>query len=586
MADIREFVLVDAEFYPEGGEEGGRPVPVCLVAKEYYSGRSWLLWGDELSALRRPPFDIGMHTAMVAFFASAEATVFNALNWPLPENVIDLYAEYRCRNNGGPLSDHRSLREVMLDKNLPFMSEQRKELMRKLILTCDPRIHEENKPEILAYCGEDDDGTGALLRRSGNWLDMPRALLRGRYMMAAAQVEWNGIPIDVSWWHRFLACHERLRSSLIERWDTPYGVYGKDYEWSFRRFAMMLRRRGISDWPIAEKSKRLLIKDDVFKDQCRIHPEIEGLRQLRKILRMLQEPKLAVGPDGRNRTPVAGFGTETGRNAPKAAKLIFGQARCMRGMIRPTEGQAVVYIDWEAQEIAVAAALSNDRNMRDSYLSGDPYLHFAVAVGLAPAGATKASHGEVRDVCKILMLGINYGMTVIGLARRSGKAGREAESLMLLHQHYYRTYWHWLRSVVERADLRGYIKTVFGWRLLVTDETDERTLMNFLMQATGAEMMRIACIALVEKGIKVCGIVHDAFLIEASLPVIGAVAALAEGVMQETGYRLLGFPVRTEARVIAYPHGYMDEIDRAKDDKEAKGARMWDELNELMVEAG
>ena len=29
-------------------------------------------------------------------------------------------------------------------------------------------------------------------------IDLPRALLRGRYMAAAAAMEWNGVPIDVT----------------------------------------------------------------------------------------------------------------------------------------------------------------------------------------------------------------------------------------------------------------------------------------------------------------------------------------------------------------------------------------------------
>jgi DNA polymerase family A len=585
-ADIGEFVLVDGEFYPEDGVEGGRPVPVCIVVKEFRSGRTWRLWRDELRSLKGPPFDTGPYTAIVAFFASAEGTLFKALGWAMPENVIDLYAEYRCRYNGGPKSACRSLLDIMLDSNQPFMSEQRKEEMRATILTGEPNIHEQCKEEIQDYCSEDVDALRILLRHSGDRIDVPRALLRGRYMIATAEVEWISLPIDVGWWRRFLDRRPAIRSGLIRKWDAKYQVYGKDEAWSFKRFGKMLRRFGIENWPRSEpgggKPGHYLIKDEVFKEQCRVHPELEGLRQLRKVLRMIQEPKLRVGPDGRNRVSVGGFGTESGRNAPKAGIFICGQARCMRGMIRPTEGMALAYIDWAAQEIAVAASLSRDENMKASYLSGDPYLHFAIAVGLAPPHATKATHGEIREICKTLMLGINYGMTVFGLAARLEISGREAESLMLLHRNHYRTYWRWLQSIVEKADLRGFIKTMFGWRLQVTDKTTERTLMNFPMQATGAEMMRIACIAMVEKRIRVCAILHDAFFIEAPLPVIGAVTALAEGIMQETGYRLIGLPVRTEARVIAHPDGYMDGIDRGKNDKEAKAARMWDDINELM----
>src|SRR5262249_34060810 len=124
MFEIQEFIGIDTEFFPENGVEGGRPVPVCLVAKEFYSGRVWRLWGEELRAMRRPPFDTGPHTVLVAFFASSEIVIFRALGWPLFENVLCLYSEYRCHNNGGPKSNQKSLREVMINDNLPFMSEQ------------------------------------------------------------------------------------------------------------------------------------------------------------------------------------------------------------------------------------------------------------------------------------------------------------------------------------------------------------------------------------------------------------------------------------------------------------------------------
>jgi hypothetical protein len=176
----------------------------------------------------------------------------------------------------------------------------------------------------------------------------------------------------------------------------------------------LLRRLGITDWVKTEKSGRYYLEKDYFKDQCRIYPRLEGLRQLKKTIRLLQEPKLSIGTDGRNRAPVAGFGAESGRNAPKASKFLPLQARCMRGMIRPSEGMALAYIDWEAQEIAIAAALSRDPNLMLAYQSGDPYLFFAKMVGLVPADATKSSHGTIREICKTLMLSVNYGMSALG----------------------------------------------------------------------------------------------------------------------------------------------------------------------------
>ena len=590
--DICEFILGDCEFFPEGGLEGGRPRPVCFVVEEYYSGKVHRLWWDELQSLTSLPFDVGPRTAFVAYFASAEGGCLKALGLPLPINTIDLFAEIRCRTNGGPKSDRRSLREVMLDNNLPFMSEQHKNEMRQLILTGDMTNIEHNKQQILDYCEEDTNACRELLRRHLNHLDMPRALLRGRFMMAAAEVEMVSIPVDMVWWRRFLVARKPLLTKLIKEWDAPYQVYGEAQKWNHARFGALLKRLRIIDW-VKTESGRYCLEKDYFKDQCRLYPALEGLRQLKKTIRLLQEPKLAIGPDGRNRTPVAGFGASSGRNAPKAAKFVPLQARCLRGMIRPTEGMALAYIDWEAQEIVIAAALSHDPNMMLAYQSVDPYLYFAKAVCLVPVNATKHSHGTMREVCKTLMLGINYGMSERGLARRLkgipeiGKLAGSipgADELMRLHKSFFSTYWNWSQRIIDRADLRGYIRTMFGWRLLISDKTTERTLMNFPMQANGGEMMRIACIALVEKGIRVCGILHDAFLIETPLAVIGAVTALAEGIMQEAGYQLLEMPVRTETKIIPYPQSYFWDVDRKGQGGDCRAARMWDDINRLMEE--
>src|ERR1700681_106886 len=65
------------------------------------------------------------------------------------------------------------------------------------------------------------------------------------------------------------------------------------------------------------------------------------------------------------------------------------------------------------------------------------------------------------------------------------------------------------------SGVTGEMKTVFGWRRRIGREPNPRSLMNFPMQANGAEMMRIAAIAGTEAGIEVCAPVHDAFLIAA-----------------------------------------------------------------------
>ena len=120
--------------------------------------------------------------------------------------------------------------------------------------------------------------------------------------------------------------------------------------------------------------------------------------------------EIPIGPDGRNRTLISPFRSITGRNQPSNSKFLFGTAVWLRGLIKPAEGMAIAYLDLASQEMAIAAALSGDAALWRAYSSGDPYMQFAIDAGLAPPGATKASHGPIRARCKAIVLGVQYGM--------------------------------------------------------------------------------------------------------------------------------------------------------------------------------
>ena len=86
MLPFREVWLCDFEFQAGGGEQ---PSPVCMVAREYFTGRELRLWQDELRARRAAPFPVDRSALFVAYYASAELGCFLALGWPLPEAVLD-----------------------------------------------------------------------------------------------------------------------------------------------------------------------------------------------------------------------------------------------------------------------------------------------------------------------------------------------------------------------------------------------------------------------------------------------------------------------------------------------------------------
>ena len=114
-------------------------------------------------------------------------------------------------------------------------------------------------------------------------------------------------------------------------------------------------------------------------------------------------------------------------------------------------------------------------------------MMFAIRVGLAPPDATAETHRAVRDMVKPISLGINYGMSKYGAAAQSGKSLVWAASTLAAHRHAYPVFTQWQHDMSTQALFDERITSVFGWPMAVHAETKPRTLLNFPMQANGAE---------------------------------------------------------------------------------------------------
>jgi DNA polymerase I len=556
----------DFEFDAKPGEN---PEPVCLVAWELRSGRKVRLWRDEFGDA--PPYPNGPDVLFVAYYASAEIGCHFALGWPAPERVLDLFTEFRNHTNGIPTIGGAGLLGALAHYGLDSIDTGEKDEMRDLILRGGPWTGDERNA-ILAYCESDVAGLARLLPAMLTQIDIPRALLRGRYMVAAAQIEHNGVPIDTETLGYLNRYWSDIQDQLIADIDTNYGVYqGRTFKAD--SFAAWLAQNKIS-WPWLDSGK-LDLSDDTFRDMARAYPQLAPLRELRSSLSQMRLSDLAVGQDGRNRTILSAFRARTGRNQPSNTKFIFGPAVWLRGLIQPPPSHGIAYIDWEQQEFGIAAALSGDPLMRDAYRSGDPYLAFAKQAGAAPQSATTATHKAVRDQFKACVLAVQYGMGAEALAQRIGQPPIRARELLRLHRQTYRVFWAWSDRVVDHAMLIGRLHTVFGWHVQVPPKANTRSLANFPMQANGAEMLRLACCLGTEQGIETCAPVHDAVLICARLIHLDADVARMQQAMAEASRIVLdGFELGTDAKVVRYPDRYMDE----------RGIAMWRRVMKLIQE--
>ena len=561
---FREVALVDFEFVASAGE---RPEPICLVAKLLRAGLTIRLWRDQFGTL--PPYPIGVDTLFVAYYASAELGCHRALDWPMPARVLDLFAEFRDLTNGRATPSGAGLLGALTYFGLDGLGAIEKQDMRALVMREGPWSDTERE-QILDYCASDVLALERLLPAMLPHLDLPRALLRGRYMAATAVMEHNGVPIDVEALGRLREHWTGIQDELIADIDLEYGVYdGRTFKAD--RFERYLALAEIP-WERTETG-RLSLSDDAFRQAAKAHPQIAPLRELRSALSDMRLNELAVGRDGCNRTILSAFRSSSGRNQPSNTKFIFGPSVWLRGLIKPPPGRGVAYVDWSQQEFGIAAALSGDLAMQAAYQAGDPYLAFAKQAGAVPPDATKETHKSQRELFKACVLGVAYGMEAPSLALRIGQPLIVARDLLRAHRETYRAFWRWSDAALDCAMLHGSLRTVFGWHVHVDENANPRSLRNFPVQANGVEMLRLACCLATERGIEVCAPVHDAVLICAPLDRLDSDVGAMRGCMVEASRFVLdGFELGTDVHVVKYPERYMD----------SRGTVMWDRVIRLI----
>ncbi len=288
---FREIWAADFEFRAPPGHT---PEPHCLVAKELISGRTVRLWQDELGAAAKPPYGTGPDSLFVAYYASAEMGCHLALGWEIPTNILDLFAEFRNLTNTETLQCGAGLLGALVYFGLGGIEALEKQSMRELAMRGGPFTAGE-KTALLDYCESDVEALARLFPKMLPHTDLPRALLRGRYMAVAAHIEQNGVPVDTRTLARLRENWGWIQDRLIAAVDKDYGIYdGRTFK--LERFERYLAASKIP-WPRLP-SGRLDLKDGTFEEMAKCHPALAPLKDLRATLSQMKLNDLAVGPDG------------------------------------------------------------------------------------------------------------------------------------------------------------------------------------------------------------------------------------------------------------------------------------------------
>jgi DNA polymerase-1 len=217
--------------------DGGLQSPHCLCAIDLISRERRDLW---LTPRAPCPFRVTRDELFILYAADADILTFIAMGWPTPLNVIDPRVEWMRIDNGGdqykPGGGEKkgyALLDAARAFHLPAIPDSVKKRWRDVAIRGAP-FTEEDKQGLLHYCKTDVDLTVRVLMElwgEANLSDpraFQQALIRGRFLAAAAHCYATGIPLCMPEVKRLIRHAGKARLGLIENKADGFPVYRPD----------------------------------------------------------------------------------------------------------------------------------------------------------------------------------------------------------------------------------------------------------------------------------------------------------------------------------------------------------------------
>lgn len=285
-----------------------------------------------------------------------------------------------------------------------------------------------------------------------------------------------------------------------------------------------------------KKNKTGLSADiDVLMSLYDDHPIVPLIIRYRQLSKLQSTYVLGlekeIAADGKIHTDFRQTVTTTGRLSSIAPNLQniptrTSEGREIRKAFIADEGKVLIAADYSQIELRLMAHMSGDENLIRAYNESRD-IHTATAseiYGVPPDAVTS----EMRRNAKAVNFGIIYGISDFGLAHNLSIRPKEAKSYI---EKYFATYpkvREFMDNQVKFAQENGYAKSLFGRIRVMAElkspnyavrEFGKRAAMNFPLQGTAADIIKLAMIA-VDKQLEATGAkmllqVHDELIAEA-----------------------------------------------------------------------
>lgn len=204
-----------------------------------------------------------------------------------------------------------------------------------------------------------------------------------------------------------------------------------------------------------------------------------------------------------HRPLVSPFHTKTGRDASLGSSLNYIPKDYWPKILKPPDGSAYVLLDYQQQEPMIAAYLAGCQTLLDWYREGDIYEKICQAI---------VGSQLTRKQAKGLLIAFLYGISEIKLAETLSVNVTIARTWMQQVRRITAPIGRYLDDIARGAKRNKEINSL-DWRYAISEQDRFNSLKNWKIQATGADIMRRACLGFDAAKIPVLLTNHDSFLV-------------------------------------------------------------------------
>jgi DNA polymerase-1 len=348
-----------------------------------------------------------------------------------------------------------------------------------------------------------------------------------------AAMEDAGVRIDT---YRMGEITARLTDRIEELEASAYELAGEEFVLGspqqlgrilFERLELTPGRKGKTGYSTDGKVLRAIRGDHA------IVPVVEEWRELTKLVNTYLGPLPALlGEDGRLHTTINQTVAATGRlstSSPnlQAIPIRTDLGREIRSAFVSEQGYRLLSADYSQIELRILAHVSGEPRLREAFLRGED-IHTATAaevLGKDPATLTK----DERNVAKMINFGIVYGISAFGLSENLDIPKEQAQEYIDAYLARFPLVQAFIARTIAQAAEDGYATSLLGRRRPVpelrasnrqTRGFGERVAVNFVMQGSNADMIKVAMVAIHERlrregrGARMVLQVHDELLLE------------------------------------------------------------------------